>query len=118
MKRTALTLCILLAAMAASAGQTHRIEASRDVWLSAFEGERDFNMGAARTIKLKMYQEVGIIDFDVSALKGKRVTEAHLVVRPVGKVLWGKMDALEAIRWITSSMTSKRIRSPSAYPRE
>jgi len=103
MKRT-IILCIALTAAAAwGADEPRRFEATRDVWVSAFEGECDFNMGAAKTIKLKMYQEFGILDFDVSALKGRRVTEAWLFVKPVGKVLWDRMDSLDAIRWMTAS---------------
>ena len=45
--------------------ETTRCKATRDVWLSASwkDKELDCSMGAAKTIKLKSWQEFGIVDF-------------------------------------------------------
>jgi hypothetical protein len=95
----------LLAGLPAGA-ETVKCPATRDVWLSAYQGERDFNMGAARTIKLKMYQEMGIVDFDVSGLVGKRIAEAWLYVRGSGTTLWGKKRCSEVIRYLSAFTVS------------
>ena len=46
--------------------------ASRDTWISSVGDEKDINMGKSRKVKLKFVQEYGLIDFDVSSLKGKK----------------------------------------------
>jgi len=65
-----------LAAAASAGAEGVRCPATRDVWLSAMGKEADYNMGAARSMKLKVWQEFALVDFDVSALAGKRPTEA------------------------------------------
>jgi len=104
---------LMVAALAAclglpltAGGETVQCKATRDVWLSAFAGERDFNMGAAMAMKLKMYQEFAIVDFDVSALKGRQIQQAWLHVRGAGTTLWGQKKCSEVIRYLTASTVS------------
>ena len=103
MKRT-LTILTLMALLATSvaAAETVRCQASRDVWLSAMGKEADCNMGAARSIKLKVWQEFGLVDFDVSALKGKNITEAYLCVKPAGGQKFG-LNGGSDLKWLTVS---------------
>jgi len=106
MKRIASILALAACALAAPClGETVRCPPSRDVWLSAVGKEVDCNMGAARTIKLKVWQEFGIVDFDVSALKGRNVARAALYVKPAGG---GKLNlnAGTDLRWLTISTVS------------
>ena len=58
-----------------------RFSVSRDVWISAYPGEENYNMGASSKLKLKGIQEMAILDFNLSALKGKKVEGARLYLR-------------------------------------
>ena len=76
--------------------------ATRDVWISAVDGEQRYNMGAARRLKLKQWQELALIDFDVSALAGARVRRAALVVTPVGRARLG-LNGGSDLAWLSVS---------------
>ena len=101
----AIVLTILFAQMPAAA-QTVRCNASRDTWLSnAIEKEKSCNMGAATRIKLKIWQEFGIVDFDVSALEGRTISEAWLSVKPAGGHKLG-LNGGSDLRWLSVSTVS------------
>ena len=107
MNRAAWIAAVVVAvASAAAPAETVKCKATRDVWLSAAnQQEVDCNMGAARTIKLKVWQEFGLVDFDVAALKGKRITAAYVYVKPAGGAklrLHGGTD----LKWLTVSTVS------------
>ncbi len=90
-----------------AAGETVKCRATRDVWLSAAnKQEVDCNMGAARTIKLKVWQEFGLVDFDVSELKGKRISAACVCVKPAGGHKLGAHRGLTDLKWLTVSTVS------------
>jgi lysophospholipase L1-like esterase len=80
---------------------------TRDAWVSAHPKETDFNMGAASTIKLKVVQEFGLLDFDVAALKGKTIKRAWLFVKPVGGHKWGLNGGTD-LRLISASTIGKQ----------
>ncbi|MFQ5900405.1 MAG: hypothetical protein ACE5IH_02485 [Thermodesulfobacteriota bacterium] len=61
--------------------ETVRFDVTGDVWISAYPGEENLNMGAASRLKLKGIQEMAILDFDLSSLKGKRIENARLYLR-------------------------------------
>jgi hypothetical protein len=82
-----------------------RSRVNRDVWLSAVDEERNFNMGAARRIKLKVWQEFGLVDFDVAALEGKTIRRVFLYVRPAGGHRLGLNGGTD-LRWLTVSTIS------------
>ncbi|MHC4715818.1 MAG: hypothetical protein ACYS5V_02510, partial [Planctomycetota bacterium] len=106
MKRaTLIAVSLVLACVAAAGAETVTCKATRDVWLSAMGREADYNMGAARTIKLKIWQEFGMVDFDVSALKGKRISAAYIYVKPAGGHKLG-LNAGTDLRWLTVSTVS------------
>jgi hypothetical protein len=98
---------VIATAMAAAApAETVRCPAVRDVWLSnANDREMKCNMGGAGRIKLKVWQEFCLVDFDVSALKGKAIEEAYLVVKPVGRAKLG-LNGGSDLRWLTVSTVS------------
>ena len=64
--------------------ETVKFNVTRDVWLSAYPGEENDNMGASRKLKLKGIQEMALLDFDLSALNGKkwRIPDSTSVMRP------------------------------------
>ena len=104
-RRTVTTVALAGVAAAASGARAEavRCEATRDVWLSAANRkERDCNMGAAPTIKLKVWQESGLVDFDVAALKGKTVTAAAVYVKPAGGHKLGLNGGTD-LKWLTVS---------------
>lgn len=100
-------LCFAVAAGLAATGMADKVKcaATRDVWLSACPTEVDFNMGAAPRIKLKAWQEFGLVDFEVSALKGRTITEAWLYVKPAGGHKFGLNGGTD-LRWLTLSTVS------------
>ena len=111
--------CILVCGMMSALflrSEEVKVEASRDVWLSAYEtrksSERDYNMGAATTIKLKMWQEFGIIDFDLSALRGRVVTKAWLYVKPARQPKYG-LNGPSDLRWLSVSTVFSTTESNS-----
>ena len=65
-------------------GEERKFVCSRDVWVSAVgsgdegENERFTSMSKTPTLKLKTIQEMAILDFDLSELKGKRVSGGWL----------------------------------------
>lgn len=79
---------------------------TRDVWLSAANREESkTNGGASPRIKLKQWQEFGLFDFDVSALKGKRIAKAVLYLGPDGGAVYGQARGTD-LRWFSVSTVS------------
>ncbi len=83
-------------------GEIVRCPAVRDVWLSAMDGETDFNMGGSRTLKLKLWQEFALVDFDVSRILGHAVHKATLYIKPEGGHRLG-LNGGSDLRWLTVS---------------
>ena len=86
MKTIQIFFCIIisLSLPAVICAETKRFEVARDVWISSYPGEENYNMGASDKLKLKGIQEMAILDFNLSALKGKKVARARLYLRNVG----------------------------------
>lgn len=55
-----------------------KLPVSRDTWLSSVDQERLGSNGGAARLKLKSYQEMSIVDFDSSSLKGRVIERAKL----------------------------------------
>ena len=91
---------VLVATSALTAAETLHCPVTRDVWLSSVGEEQDHNMGRADKIKLKIYQEFGILDFDVAALRGRQIEAAWLHVKPAGGHKWGLRGGTD-LRYIT-----------------
>lgn len=74
----------------------------RDTWISTVGSEANTNGGKSAKIKLKVLQEYGLLDIDVSALKGKKISNAFLFVAPEGGVKFGGARGTD-LRWFTVS---------------
>jgi len=108
-------LLVMLGALSFNAwAETVRCEASRDTWISSCgdqaEGdptvqEVDTNAGKAKKIKLKGYQEFGLLDFDVAKLKGKKFGKAFIHVAFAEGVKNGGERGTD-LRWFTFSTIS------------
>ena len=71
---------IAVVAMASAAGlaKEEKFTCSRDVWVSGAGEEVNHSMGKTPTMKIKTIQEMVVLDFDLSALKGKTVGGGYL----------------------------------------
>ncbi|MFW6161812.1 MAG: hypothetical protein ACODAJ_03530 [Planctomycetota bacterium] len=75
--------CLLaMASVGALAGETVRLRATADVWLSdANAQERNSSAGKHPRLKLKTIQEMASIRFDAAPARGREVLEARLFLR-------------------------------------
>ena len=102
MNRAIVCLTLLALLAGAAPAETIKCKATRDVWLSAMGEEADYNMGASPQIKLKVWQEFGLADFDVSALKGKTIASAAIFIKPAGGAKFG-LNGGSDLKWLTVS---------------
>ncbi|MCD6364728.1 MAG: hypothetical protein J7M14_02515 [Planctomycetes bacterium] len=98
----ALAAMLLLIIVSPAPAEVVRIEAAKDAWISAYKGETDHSMGAMKKFKLKGYQEFALVDFDVSALKGRVVSQAYMYLKPAGGATLG-LNAGSDLRWLSVS---------------
>jgi len=105
--RQSVVVAVMASVLSASIakGEWVQLPASRDVWLSAVGEEVDYSMGKTNQLKLKIWQEFALVDFDVSAAKGRRIQEAQLWLYPVGDAVVGK-DRGTDLSWITVATVS------------
>lgn len=77
----------LAAAPAARAddGRAVRLDVTRDTWFSNVGPEADGNNGGAPRLKLKSHQEMSLIDFDTTPLRGRVVKSASLHLQSAGE---------------------------------
>ena len=66
-------------------GKAIVLPVTRDLWISEVGKEVDGNNGGSPRLKMKSYQEMTLVDFDPSSLKGKTVLGATLHVKLAGK---------------------------------
>ncbi len=62
-----------------------RFAVTRDTWFSSVGDERDANLGGASKLKLKTYQEMSLVDADLTSLRGRTIQRATLHVRSTGE---------------------------------
>lgn len=74
--------CVSLVAVNSSA-QEFKLIATKDTSPSSYHTEKDRTRGESNTIKLKGIQEIGLIGFDFSSLKGKEIVKAELYMHNV-----------------------------------
>jgi hypothetical protein len=77
-----------------------RLPCTRDTWIMNVGEEAGQNAGRAERIKLKYVEEFGLLDFDVSALKGQVVGEAWLYLKPAYGAKWGLNHGSD-LNWLT-----------------
>ncbi|HOX05089.1 MAG TPA: hypothetical protein PK280_01705 [Planctomycetota bacterium] len=84
-KSTVLLVWFLALSAPAAGGETVRLPATADVWLSdANAQERDTSSGRHSRLKLKSIQEMAIIRFDATAAAGREVLGARLFLKRAG----------------------------------
>ena len=82
MKRLLAIGLVLAAALSAARGETVRLKATADIWLSAAnEQERDSSAGRCPRFKLKSIQEMAAIRFDAAPAKDREILGATLFLR-------------------------------------
>jgi len=102
MKRSVLSI---LSALSIATAQ-ERIEVSRDLWISAYDTEREGNNGGSPKLKLKGIQEFFLIDFDPAPLAGKRVTRAQLHLHLEGPETLGRITVSSVAEpWVEGTGT-------------
>lgn len=87
------TVLLVVASAVVSAGagwsgperQTVKLPATRDVWVSSVPEEADDSMGKTLRLKLKVNDEVALLDFEVSGLRGRRIITAELWMHDVAE---------------------------------
>jgi hypothetical protein len=80
-----LSFVVATTATAEGQAQTIRLPAARDTWFSEVGPEADGNNGGAPRLKLKSYQEMSLVDFDTTPLKGRAVASAVLHLKSAGE---------------------------------
>ncbi|HZE97161.1 MAG TPA: hypothetical protein VE981_09040 [Planctomycetota bacterium] len=81
--RHLMLLCLLLPQDAPASGPL-RLPCIADTVLSSSGSEVNLNGGDRSNIRLKGIEDLSILDFDVTAVKGKTVEEARLFITPTG----------------------------------
>ena len=79
------TLSVLVSGAACARGESVRLKATADIWVSSFPKEETFTAGAYGQLKLKSIQEMAVIRFDARPAAGRRVASARLMLHPRGK---------------------------------
>ena len=99
------TLLTLLTGSVAAA-ETIRCAATHDADLSCDDNsEKSMNFGDKGRLKLKGWKQFPLVDFDVSAAKGKKIESAALLVTSAGGASDGGNGGLD-VRWMTVSTVS------------
>jgi len=75
--------CVAMAAWL-HAGETVRLKATADIWLSDCGDERNTSAGKCGQFKIKSIQEMAAIRFDATPAKGREVLKAALFLRRAG----------------------------------
>ena len=99
------TIITIMLSMGLRAGEPVKCPDTRDVWLSVVDEHGETNGGKAARMKMKCWQEFGLLDFDVSALKRKKIEKAVLYVAPDGGAVFGGGRGTD-LRWFTVSTVS------------
>jgi len=71
-----------------------KLTVTRDVWVSAFPEELDTSMGKTPQLKLKGNQELALLDFDTSQLRGKKIVSAELWLHNVADAVESEKQRL------------------------
>ncbi len=99
-----LAALILTAACLASA-DTVTVRANRHASLSDHPTERDRVQANRGSMKIKYFEEFGLVGFDVSPLKGKKIKSAVLAVKPAGGHTFNLNNGTD-LAWISLSSVS------------
>jgi len=81
----AFSVLVLALGTACCAGETVRLKATADIWVSAFRGEADHSAGKYKSFKLKSIQEMAVVRFDAAPAAGRTIRSARLLLHPDGE---------------------------------
>lgn len=76
--------CFMAIICGAQSAEQVRVDIARDTWLSNYPAEVHGSNGAAAKLKLKSIQELSILDFQASPLRGKKIVRARLFLKSAG----------------------------------
>jgi hypothetical protein len=94
------------AAKKRAAGESIRLNVTRDTWFSEVGKEADGNNGGADRLKVKSIQEMSLVDFDPTSLRGRTVLAATLHVRPRGPDVLHRMTVSTfSAEWVEGTAT-------------
>lgn len=79
--------------------ETLRLEVTRDNSIVMVGGEWTANAGRSGRIRIKGNQHIVAMDFDVSAIRGRRVTRAELVCQASAEIISGVTISTIATPW-------------------
>ncbi len=82
------------------------LRANRHAAVSDFPSERDQVGGNRGSMKIKYFQEFGLVGFDASALKGRKIKSAVLCVKPAGGHTFNLNGGTD-LAWISVSTISQ-----------
>lgn len=83
-----------------------RLNVTRDTWFSEVGKEADGNNGGADRLKVKSIQEMSLIDFDPTSLRGRTMRAAALHVRPRGPDVLHRMTVSTfSAEWVEGTAT-------------
>lgn len=83
--RVLAVVCLALCSACGAAGETVRLTATADIWVSAFRGETDSSAGRYPQFKLKSIQEMAVVRFDAAPAAGREVKAARLFLHRAGE---------------------------------
>lgn len=107
MRRNLLVLAIPLVAALSLKAETIRCKAVA-VNSPSFERSERNLVNQGPNLKIKWWEQFGLVDFDVSALKGKKIKEARLIVKPAGGHAKGfNLNHGTALTWISVTTVSE-----------
>ena len=103
---------MVLCAVTMATAQVVRCKMTRCNSPSFSPGEMN-QVSSGGSMKIKSFEQFGLVDFDVSALKGKRVREARLCVRPAGGQRFNLNDGTD-LTWLSVTTVSEEWEASSA----
>ena len=112
-----LTLFIAFSAVSfALSAEPLRVDVSRDTSISSYPSETEFSRGASPKLKFKGVQELSLLDIDVAALKGKRITRAALHLHGEGVEVLGRMTVSTITEeWVEGAGTGGKVPGASCF---
>ena len=102
----ALALLLILLGAIATPIHAEVIKANRHASISDHSAERDKVNGNRGAMKIKFFEEFGLVGFDTTALKGKKIKSATLIVKPAGGEKFNLNGGTD-LTWISVSSVSQ-----------
>lgn len=92
-------------------GAEVRLPVTRDTWFSTVDAGGDGSNGGAARMKLKAIQEMSLVDFDPTPLRGRVIRSARLHLRGDGDEALGRVGVSTiGVDWFEGEGTSYEVR--------